>query len=228
MYITLYPIQAIVLTLITGPIGLLNAWITVLQQSGLISIFIVTNLMMPEIQRIAFDAVLSREFSDDVVMMAKLRRIEQVPFLVKCGRILWSIPRLLIFPFMVFKAILLFFISMIPICGPILVIVLQAPSKGFQSHSRYYALKGYNKGQIRLMYKENMAGYTGFGITANVLEQVPILSVFFMFTNTVGAALWVVDLEMKQKSLMENESVLDPLNTKELDNNPTRREMKDT
>lgn len=37
--------------------------------------------------------------------------------------------------------------------------------------------------------------YTGFGIVATLLEMVPVLGIFFTFTNTVGAALWAADLE---------------------------------
>lgn len=34
-----------------------------------------------------------------------------------------------------------------------------------------------------------------FGVAAVLLELVPIASIFFAFTNTVGAALWAADLE---------------------------------
>jgi hypothetical protein len=34
-----------------------------------------------------------------------------------------------------------------------------------------------------------------FGTVATLLELVPIASIFFAFTNTVGAALWAADLE---------------------------------
>lgn len=34
-----------------------------------------------------------------------------------------------------------------------------------------------------------------FGIVTVLLELVPLASIFFAFTNTVGAALWAVDLE---------------------------------
>ena len=36
---------------------------------------------------------------------------------------------------------------------------------------------------------------TSFGIAAVLLELVPIASIFFAFTNTVGAALWAADIE---------------------------------
>lgn len=36
-----------------------------------------------------------------------------------------------------------------------------------------------------------------FGITTVLLELVPLASIFFAFTNTVGAALWAVDMEKR-------------------------------
>ena len=34
-----------------------------------------------------------------------------------------------------------------------------------------------------------------FGVAAVLLELVPVASIFFAFTNTVGAALWAADIE---------------------------------
>ena len=36
---------------------------------------------------------------------------------------------------------------------------------------------------------------SSFGVGAILLELVPIASIFFAFTNTVGAALWAADFE---------------------------------
>lgn len=201
MYVTLYPVEAFLSLLFYGPAGLISAWFTVLQQSGVISAFIVTFLLMPEIQKVAFDAVLSREYSDDVVLMAKLRRQNKVPFLARCGQVVWSLPAKLILPYTLLKTILLLIISAIPLIGPLLVIFIQAPTKGLQAHARYFSLKGYDQKQIKQIYKLNTGQYMGFGVVANFLESIPLLSVFFMFTNTVGAALWVIDIEKGQKSL---------------------------
>ena len=34
-----------------------------------------------------------------------------------------------------------------------------------------------------------------FGVAAVMLELVPVASILFAFTNTVGAALWAADME---------------------------------
>ncbi|KAK6453753.1 uncharacterized protein RJT20DRAFT_63020 [Scheffersomyces xylosifermentans] len=199
MFVLFFPIQAAFSTLLTGPIGFFTAWISILQQAGLVSVFLVAFLLMPEIQRITFDAVLSNEFADDVVLLGKLRRIVKVPFWVKCGKLLWAIPAVFVLPYAVAKLLLMMLISTIPFIGPVLVVLLQAPSKGLQAHSRYFVLKGYDKRQVKAIYRANTGAYMGFGIVATILESIPFLSIFFMFTNNIGAALWVVTIEQKQK-----------------------------
>lgn len=37
--------------------------------------------------------------------------------------------------------------------------------------------------------------YPSFGVVAVLLELVPVASILFAFTNTVGAALWASDME---------------------------------
>ena len=39
-----------------------------------------------------------------------------------------------------------------------------------------------------------------FGVAAVLLELVPVASILFAFTNTVGAALWAADLEKGEVS----------------------------
>ena len=37
-----------------------------------------------------------------------------------------------------------------------------------------------------------------FGLSAVLLELIPLAGIFFSFTNTVGAALWAADMEQKE------------------------------
>lgn len=207
MYFTFYPVEAFIELLLYGPIGLLAAWFTVFQQAGVISSFVVTILLMPEIQRMAFDAVLSKEYTDDVVLLGKLRRNSEVPFLVRIGKLVYRLPEAFIIPFILLKIVVLFMINSIPIVGPIIIIFIKAPTRGLQAHSRYFTLKGYDRRQIKDIYKRNTGHYTGFGLVANIFEAIPLFSLFFMFTNTIGAALWVIDIEseMNLKELLEEE-----------------------
>ena len=43
-----------------------------------------------------------------------------------------------------------------------------------------------------------LTGIVSFGVVAVLLELAPVASIFFAFTNTVGAALWASDLERSQ------------------------------
>lgn len=199
MYTMFYPVQAVLAGFLYGPGGLVTAWFSVLQQSGMVAGLIVVMILMTEIQKVAFDAVLSREYADDVVLLGKLRRLQNVPFLIKFGQKILKLPRVLVIPFILFKTFVMLMIGSIPLVGAPLVIVLQAPSKGLRCHLRYFALKGYDRRQIRSIYNSKRGHYMGFGIVANILETIPVISVFFMFTNNIGAAIWAIDIEREAK-----------------------------
>ncbi|KAI3402341.2 hypothetical protein KGF56_004911 [Candida oxycetoniae] len=182
---------------------MIAAWYSLYSQSSTIAKFIITFTLLPYIQKIAYDAVLSRESHDVYLEFAKERRRRNttynIPVIRRIARYLHEMPDLSIFPFSLPKLFLLFMLNLIPVFGPIFVMFFQASSKGLQAHRRYFMLKGYSRSEIRERYKIDKPIYMAFGLTALLLEMVPILSVFFMFTNTIGAALWVVDLEKQEK-----------------------------
>ncbi|PYH57581.1 EI24 domain-containing protein [Aspergillus niger CBS 101883] len=62
-------------------------------------------------------------------------------------------------------------------------------------HERWFALKGWKKGDRARWVGRWRGKYTGFGMAAFALEMVPFVSIAFAFTNTVGAALWAADWE---------------------------------
>ena len=49
--------------------------------------------------------------------------------------------------------------------------------------------------------RSHLMEYIGFGSVCQLLAMVPILNLFTLFTNCVGAALWVADLELDGKGL---------------------------
>lgn len=206
MFIMFFPFLTVYYSVFQGPLGIASAWLTIWVGSATTSIFIVTYALLPIVQKVAFDAVMSREFADDVVLLGKLRRIAKVPFLVKCGRIFWIIPYLWVLPYLIAKLILIYLVLLIPIpfVGLILSLCLQAPSKGLQAHSRYFTLKGFDKRQIHAIYVANRGSYLGFGAIAVLLEQIPIIGLLFMFTDTLGSALWAVTIEQREKKEAAN------------------------
>jgi hypothetical protein len=42
-----------------------------------------------------------------------------------------------------------------------------------------------------------------FGLVATLLEMIPLASMFFTYTNTVGAALWAADIESMNTSMTD-------------------------
>ena len=48
------------------------------------------------------------------------------------------------------------------------------------------------------MWNRTLTFHVSFGVTAVLLEMVPIAGILFAFTNTCGAALWAADMEQKQ------------------------------
>ncbi|KAL6858047.1 hypothetical protein ACO1O0_005494 [Amphichorda felina] len=42
-----------------------------------------------------------------------------------------------------------------------------------------------------------------FGLVATLLEMIPVASMFFTYTNTVGAALWAADIDANGESMTD-------------------------
>lgn len=86
-------------------------------------------------------------------------------------------------------------LNFIPVVGTALFIILQGRRSGPAAHARYFQLKGMSSGQREQFVQERQAAYASFGVPATLLEMVPVVGIFFAFTNQVGAALWAADLE---------------------------------
>lgn len=89
-------------------------------------------------------------------------------------------------------------LNFIPVVGTVMFILLQGKRNGPNAHNRYFQLKKMNKSTREDWVEQRQGAYTSFGVVATLLEMVPIVGIFFAFTNTVGAALWANDLERSQ------------------------------
>ena len=158
---------------------------------------------MPNIETTIFDAVLSRNHNDQLVKSNKLKRKQRIPVLLKLFNYVGSVPNWLTIPYFITRALIILLFGCIPVVGPFLVAYIKAPTRGLQAHSRYFVLKELNDQQIKQIYRSKKSEYTGFGLVANVLESIPFLNLLFIFTNTLGAALWVVQIE-NEKGLAED------------------------
>lgn len=88
-------------------------------------------------------------------------------------------------------------LNFIPVVGTLIFIILQGKNMGPAAHKRYFDLKRFNSRQRADFVEEKRGAYTSFGVVTSVLELIPVASILFTFTNTVGAALWAADMEQK-------------------------------
>lgn len=182
-----------------GPGGIPWTWVTILQLSVQASSVLIIWLLMPDIETMVFDGIFSKEFNDDLVMMGKIRNNKKVPFLVQFKTAIFSIPNWTVLPFLIIRAVTIFLFGLIPIIGPLLIAYLKAPTRALQGHSKYFGLKNMGTNEIRSYYRQHKAEYIGFGLFANVLESIPFFNILFIFTNTIGATLWAVQVENLKK-----------------------------
>lgn len=202
MFTVFYPLYAFVSFFLFGPFGIISGMFMFFQHATIISTCLATAIFTPPIRKIVFDSVLSREGEDELVNQWKLLRR---PVKADCEELRNSFHRFCIFSgkVMVFlgSEITFALIGLIPIAGPCLVIIFKAPTKAFCIHTRYFVLKGWDKKQLYNFYYANKSLYFLFGVTAMLLEMIPFLPLFFIFTNTIGVALWTLDLEHEFESV---------------------------
>ncbi|KAI4133416.1 MAG: hypothetical protein LQ347_002184 [Umbilicaria vellea] len=193
MFVFTYLPQAALMAFTNGPLAAVSAALLVLSESStLFTIFSKTFLIQDALVD-TFDGVLVSKNTTELVSggrqikagsdpMAKLGKLVKTPFAK-------FTPSALIRYFMYLP------LNFIPVVGTVMFVILQGRRAGPAAHQRYFQLKGWNDTQRQKHIEDNKAAYTSFGIAAILLELVPVGSILFAFTNTVGAALWAADME---------------------------------
>ena len=92
---------------------------------------------------------------------------------------------------------------------PFLTVLFGAANSHTQARDAlapYLEMKGVKniEEQDALVAKHKLMFYQ-FGWAALILSCIPIIGSFFAFTNTVGAALWAIDLEKEHFNLMSDD-----------------------
>lgn len=193
----LYPAQAVLAFLLNGPAGIVASFIGMFQQSMSIVRSISELFLFPKPLRILFDGVLVQEGMDSLILTGRMQApasFEQSDY----HRVMsWikALPRKLVFPTWLVMVLLRFFLSFIPVIGPIVLVVLDGPATAARCLGRYFDLKGWNDTQIEAFVAQNRWKFHAFGLLAAALESVPFIGFAFAFTNTIGGALWAVRLE---------------------------------
>ncbi|KAI4252276.1 MAG: hypothetical protein L6R42_008034 [Xanthoria sp. 1 TBL-2021] len=100
-------------------------------------------------------------------------------------------------------------LNFIPVAGTPLFLVMTGYRAGPLHHYRYLHLLGFTKKQRNIYLNRRKLRYTWFGITALILQLVPVLSMLFLLTTASGSALWASRLE-KNRKLAGNSNDTEP------------------
>ncbi|KAF2752304.1 hypothetical protein M011DRAFT_463766 [Sporormia fimetaria CBS 119925] len=196
MFAVTYVPQAAVLTIFNGPLAILTTVLLVLSESSTIFSVLSKNFLIDEALLDTFDGTLLSRNQTELVAVERQVKSGGDP-IGKLGKIMKK-------PFARFtpKAIIRYFmylpLNFIPVVGTVMFVFLQGRKSGPTAHARYFQLKKMDKRQRDVFVEQRKAAYTSFGVPAVLLELVPVLGIFFSFTNTVGAALWAADMEQRR------------------------------
>ena len=88
------------------------------------------------------------------------------------------------------KRISLWFITLplnfVPVLGPIVFCYINSKTRIPDVHKRYFDMKDMTVDEREKWIKSRQADYRAFAFVSQALEVIPILSVIFGFTNTIG------------------------------------------
>ncbi|KAI3621277.1 hypothetical protein WG66_014508 [Moniliophthora roreri] len=96
------------------------------------------------------------------------------------------------------KRVLLIPFNFYPLVGIVVSAWLKGLGTAHALHRRYFEAKKMTPRQIAVFMEERKWDYRTFGFTAALLEGLPIIGLFFMVSNRIGAAMWAHDLEKRQ------------------------------
>ncbi|KAJ4999446.1 Outer spore wall protein RRT8 [Colletotrichum sp. SAR 10_66] len=174
MFVFTYVPQLAILVFVNGPLAVFTTVLLILNESSTIINFVSRSYLLQEALLDTFDGTLLSRDEDGIVKEGRQVRPGSDP-MQKLGKILKN-------PFERFspKALIRYLVylplNFIPIVGTGIFILLQA---------------------------EVTVSMDAFGLVATALEMIPFVSIFFTFTNTVGAALWAADIEAKNTSMTD-------------------------
>ncbi|GAP89912.1 putative protein family protein [Rosellinia necatrix] len=199
MFFFAYLPQLALLVLVNGPLAVVTTVLLVLNESSAIVNIIARNFLLQDAILDTFDGTLVSRDSAGIVSEGRQLKSGGDP-IARLGKLLKS-PFSKLTPKAFIRYVMYLPLNFIPVAGTVIFILLQGRSRGKSVHGRYFQLKGWSSSQQRDWLHQHNGPYTAFGTIAVLLEMVPIISTFFAFTNTVGAALWAVDIEQKSAGM---------------------------
>ncbi|KAI4162749.1 MAG: hypothetical protein LQ342_003636 [Letrouitia transgressa] len=200
MFVFTYLPQMAVMAFTSGPLAAVTAAFVVLSESNTLFTILSKNFLIDDALVDTFDGALVSKDTTNLVAEGRQIKPGSDP-IAKLGRLAKK-PFAKFTPKALIRYLMYLPLNFIPVVGTAMFVILQGKKAGPAAHSRYFQLKEWNKGQRQRHIEDYRGAYTSFGIAAVLLELIPVGSIFFAFTNTVGAALWAADIE-KQNIMKE-------------------------
>ncbi|KAF2460158.1 hypothetical protein BDY21DRAFT_317097 [Lineolata rhizophorae] len=196
MFAFTYVPQVVVMALFNGPLAIVSTVFLVLSESETLAMLVSRSMFLDEALADSFD-----ELTDAHHQTLKTRAIElhgnasptHTPLLARTtARLARLSPRALL------RSLLYLPLNFIPVVGPLLYLARRAATAGPAYHARYVQLRGMDAGEKKAFYARNRPGHVALGLTAVLLEMVPVVGVVGVFGSAVGAALWAGEMEERR------------------------------
>jgi len=193
MFIFTYLPQFAVLVFVNGPLAAFTTILLTLSESSTIITLLSKNFLIADALVDTFDGVLVAR--NETAVVAEGRQLKSGSDAIgKLGKVFKS-PFEKFSPKALIRYVMYLPLNFIPVVGTVIFVLLQGKARGQSAHTRYFQLKKWSNAQRESFLKEHAGPYTAFGTVATLLELIPVASILFSFTNTVGAALWAADIE---------------------------------
>ncbi|KAK4247821.1 hypothetical protein C7999DRAFT_31768 [Corynascus novoguineensis] len=199
MFFFTYLPQLAIMAFVNGPLAVFTAALLILNESSTITGILSKNYLLQDAILDTFDGTLLARNKGDIV--AEGREIKTG------GDSIQRLGKALKKPFRRFnineliRYVMYLPLNFVPVVGTVTFLLLRGRSRGESVHDRYFQLKGWPSSRRSQWLKDHKGPYTAFGTVATLLEMVPVASIVFSFTNTVGAALWAADIEAKENQM---------------------------
>ncbi|KAH6894091.1 hypothetical protein B0T10DRAFT_545658 [Thelonectria olida] len=201
MFALTYVPQLAILVFVDGPLAIFSTVLLVLNESSTIINLVSRSWLVQDALLDTFDGTLIAQNRTEIVAEGREIRSGDDP-MAKLGRILKS-PFAKFSPKAIVRYLMYLPLNAIPVVGTVIFIAIQGRNRGKRVHGRYFQLKQWSASRQSDWLNKHVGPYAAFGLVATLLEMIPLASIFFMFTNTVGAALWAADIESKNTSMTD-------------------------
>lgn len=201
MFFFAYLPQLAILVFVNGPLAAFTTILLTLNESSTLITFISKNFLIQDALVDTFDGVLVARNETTILSEARQLNSEGDP-IAKLGKLVMS-PFEKFTPKALIRYVMYLPLNFIPVVGTIIFVLIQGRTRGNSIHTRYFQLKKWSNSQRKAWLMENTAPYTAFGTVATLLELIPVVSILFSFTNTVGAALWAADIESNNTTVTQ-------------------------